>query len=168
MWIFRVFTVIFPTHLFLKCRWTLLKLKSYNNPRRRRNVEKMWCKLCKVFKFYQPLFIHSTWWSADLLSINCILCIYSCIFQLGVVPYTEFEDHNRKLSLQKLSRMTQKKDKMRIWCNFVLITGTISIKNTPKYLLHDYSLSNRMFYRGSKQATTKFPLSSSTTFGKER
>ena len=29
----------------------------------------------------------------------------------------------------------KKKDKMRIWCNFVLITGALSMKNTPKYLL---------------------------------
>ena len=40
-----------------------------------------------------------------------LFCVYTAVFftfELDVVPYNELEDHNRKLSLQKLPKILKK------------------------------------------------------------
>ena len=55
--------------------------------------------------FYQPPVIHTT----EVYSLNRLLYfVIFCNYELDVLPDTEFEDHNRKLSLQKLPRITKK------------------------------------------------------------
>ena len=61
--------------------------------------------------FFAPCYGYSHYWLSVLFHLfpsNCILCIYGLIyFHVFVVPSTEFEDHNRKLSLYMLPRMTK-------------------------------------------------------------
>ena len=71
--------------------------------------------------FYQLPAVHITWQNVILSPINFIWCI----FHLGVVPDTEFEDHNfREISPQKLSRMTKKK--ISAYIDRVILFQTLS------------------------------------------
>ena len=44
--------------------------------------------------------------SRTYFPVNCI-CVFGCIFHLGLVPDKKFEAHYRKVSLKKLPRMTK-------------------------------------------------------------
>ena len=56
--------------------------------------------------FYQPYSLHLV--RRFFFFQSTVFCVFGCIFHLGVVPNTEFRAHSRKLSLQKLPRMTKK------------------------------------------------------------
>ena len=116
-WVF-IAIIRIPAHLLFKCRRTLLKLKSCSKRWRQRNVQKRSVtQIVQKFSSF-PCVLLVLGYSNHLL--KCILltvyyillfCVIMAVFftsELDVVPDTEFEDHNRKLSLLKLPRVTKK------------------------------------------------------------